>query len=119
MMNGCCYFFLLPEELNATAARISSLRAASFDLLPLADVYSACRFGFETRIKKMLGVTKSSAFEKVQFYMIFENAAGNNIAFIRPYRDTPLPFFSDFGSGLQYQVTELRNPLSAPVRELC
>ena len=112
-------FFLAARRIECNCRTDKFSQGGVVDLLPLANVYSACRFGFETRIKKMLGVTKSSAFEKVQFYMIFENAAGNNIAFIRPYRDTPLPFFSDFGSGLQYQVTELRNPLSAPVRELC
>jgi hypothetical protein len=70
------------------------LQSSFWDFIALAEIDGARRLRLQSSVEETLRIVQSGAFEKVELYVVFECAEGDDIPFLRPDCGIPLPFFA-------------------------
>src|SRR4029453_16000970 len=98
--DGMCLFLFTARRILGDGGADEIFQRCLINCVTFAEVNGARGFRVQPGVEQSFGVIQRSAFEKVEFDMILESASGNDIAFVRPYRSIPFPFFGDFRNSI-------------------
>lgn len=87
-------------------------------LVALMKVNRASCFTFEARVEEVFGIFQRGSLGESHFYDVLVRLTSADQSIVRPHRNSPFPFFNDFGIGLLDESAEMQEHLASPVVKL-
>src|SRR5262249_33172302 len=91
------------------------LQSNGVNCVTLMEVDCPRGLGVKAGVEQAFGVVQRSAFEEVEFTVVFKSTGAAAKTFVCPNRSAPLPLFRDVWCGIQNQLAQPRQQLTAPV----